>query len=96
MNPVFCVLLFVVLISLLAQPPLAFANTTITNSDTTPGTILIESADDETSTEIDPDVIKGTGLCVGGAIIGSVVPILGTVIGCGVGAAYAWFTREPE
>jgi len=96
MNPVFSVLLFVVLISLFAQPPIVLANTTATNRDTTPGTILIENTDDETSAEIDPDVIKGTGLCVGGAIIGSVVPILGTVIGCGVGAAYAWFTREPE
>lgn len=95
MNPVLYALLIVVLISF-CMPSFALANNHTESTEPALEATLAENSNNEATTEIDPDVVKGTGLCVGGAIVGSVVPIIGTIIGCGVGAAYAWFTREPE
>lgn len=31
------------------------------------------------------------GLCMGGAIVGSVIPIFGNIAGCAIGAVAGWF-----
>lgn len=36
-----------------------------------------------------------TGGCVGGAILGTVVPIFGNLIGCAAGGLIAWWVRRP-
>jgi len=96
MNPVLYSLLVAVLIFTVVIPSFVLANDPVSTSNSSPTTTLIDDSKSDSSEEIDPDIVKGTGLCVGGAIIGSIVPILGTAIGCGVGVAYAWFTRVPE
>ena len=56
--------------------------------------VEINEAEEETSNTT-RNIVAGTGLCVGGAIVGSIVPIVGTAIGCGIGVAWAWFIRKP-
>lgn len=94
MKPALSSLLIVLLIgSLFICTPVLAQNHAITPETVANATAETTLTDDS---EIDPDIVKGTGLCVGGAIIGSIVPVLGTIIGCGVGVAFAWFTRIPE
>ncbi|HFE37778.1 MAG TPA: hypothetical protein ENK06_05080 [Gammaproteobacteria bacterium] len=51
-------------------------------------------ADDEDS---GADVyIKSGGLCVGGAIVGTVVPVIGNIVGCAVGAVAGYFWGSSE
>ena len=60
------------------------------------------SADETEETEGNSNsgvYLKASGLCVGGAIIGTVVPIIGNIVGCVVGATagyFWWRTPSPE
>jgi len=52
-------------------------------------------ADDDTSPNSTGVYIKAGGLCVGGAILGTFIPILGNIVGCAIGATAGYFWGKP-
>jgi len=91
MKELFSSLLIVLLLLTTILPPVAFADHHETGTDTVSDVNEVEETSNTTR-----NIVKGTGLCVGGAIVGSIVPLFGTAVGCGIGVAWAWFTRNPE
>jgi len=67
--------LHLLLILCLVFSPTVFANDT-------------QKEDDDNNAVV---YLQAGGLCMGGAILGSVVPVLGTIAGCAVGAVAGWF-----
>jgi hypothetical protein len=39
-------------------------------------------------------MVRAGGLCVGGAIIGSFVPVIGNLVGCAVGSVSGWWLAK--
>ena len=48
-------------------------------------------ADNDTNSNNTGVYIKAGGLCVGGAILGTFIPILGNIVGCAIGATAGYF-----
>jgi len=58
-------------------------------------------ADNQTNSNNTGVYIKAGGLCVGGAILGTFIPIFGNIVGCAIGATAGYFwgkspTEDPE
>lgn len=48
-------------------------------------------SEDAASDHVVPTSLAVTGGCVGGAVLGTVVPIFGNLIGCAVGGIAGWW-----
>lgn len=53
-----------------------------------------DAAPTEAATSRSPAALVITGGCMGGAVIGTVVPLFGNLVGCAVGGLTAWWFHE--
>ncbi len=76
------------LLSLIILSSIAFTNLSYADSMEMGESTHATTSENKDNTKT---YLRVGGLCMGGAVVGSIVPIIGNIAGCAVGAVAGWF-----